>query len=64
MTPEIKRPLFNPEHKGYKLNSHNAYKCEMCEFNCNSTQTDLSNHYAATSISTSVIDDSIYNEYN
>ena len=42
----IAGPLFNPEHKKYKMNSYNEYKCEFCEFNCDSPQTDLSNHYA------------------
>ena len=63
MKPDITGPLFNPEHRGYKKN-YNAYKCELCEFNCDSTQTDLCNHYAATNNSTSATDDAIYNEYN
>ena len=64
MKPDITGPLFNPEHRGYKVNSYNAYKCELWEFDRESTQTDLSNLYAAVSISISAQDDSTYNEYN
>ena len=46
------------------MNSYNAYKCELCEFDSDSTQTDLSNYYAAKKVSTSATDDSIYVKYN
>ena len=64
MKPDITGPLFDPDHRGYKMNSYNAYRCELYKFNCGTAQTDSSNHYAATNISTSATEDSIYNEYN
>ena len=64
MRPDIIGPLINPEHKRYKTNSYNAYQRELREFNCGSTQTDLSNQYAAKYISTTATDASINDEYN
>ena len=60
MQPDITGPLFNTEHKGHKMNSYIAYKCEFWGFNSDSTQTNLTKYYAAKNYSISAADDSIY----